>query len=209
MPIPYSIKNNFIINRRNEVKSLSNILADTFRGNGDEVYDIDDFGFRVKTNNSLLKLSYDFEIILEKQEGQHTLLYILNLESLVHISVFLIFASAFFLFLSVREFLIYGSLISLLFYLVNLFFIQIYIKKNINPFIESNKTSKKEELIMKEKQKKWAEMPYTCEACGEQLTDLDKFCPECGITIKQPNNAHPINLSNYQDTTVRYHYKHK
>ncbi len=207
MPIPYSLNRSFPVDKNEFSGKFPNVLIKIFEKEGDKIKKVSPYGISVETNNSLFRQVYDFDIDIIEKDGQYQIAYELHLESLLRLSIFIMFGSAMFLFLSISEFLIYGSLLTIFFYLLNLFFIKNYVQKKLDIFTGNRKYNSKEHAIIEEKQKKWAKEPYTCTACGESITDLDLFCPDCGIRVKSDRNMIPVNITKYEEMVIRYEYK--
>lgn len=207
MPIPYSVKRCILADKTEYTGRFPDALSRVFEKEGDFISKIEPSGFSAETRNSLFRQSYEFEFYTEPLSEKTKLCYEINLEPLLRLSIFIMFGSAFFLFLSVSEFLIYGSILTVLFYSVNLFFIQAYIQKKTDLFLGNAAHDSEEEAQLKKQQDQWKNQAYTCPACGESLTDFDFFCPECGIRIKNDRSEIPANITNYQNSTIRYTYK--
>ncbi|MEA2042837.1 MAG: hypothetical protein U9N85_09830 [Bacteroidota bacterium] len=213
MPFPYSYTNNIeILNHpisNIDPKKYAGTLAGLFSKLGDDVELIDEYKLSLSTTNSLFKQAYKVDIRVKRRDSEVDIEYEINLDALLRLSLIILTASAFFLFLSVTEFFIYGSLTVAAFYGINLFFINTYIQNKIEQFTGKNNHDNQESADLEKNQREWENDPYKCTACGSDLTDFDLYCPDCGIKVKQNQYSVPINLTKYQDKTVRYQYKVK
>jgi hypothetical protein len=209
MPLPYSYRHKIELTEDSLFGRFPDALADMYRANGDRILESQPGRLLIESKNNLFRQAFEFEIQYQRNNNGADIIYEIKLEALMRMSIFIVMASAFFLFLSVSEFLIYGSILTVVFFLINLLFLTAYVSRPIERYTGSSNYDDSQLREFSKLQKQWEKDPYKCTACGTDLTDLDIFCPECGIRIKKGSHEIPVSFSKYQNMSFRYEYKEK
>jgi hypothetical protein len=58
---------------------------------------------------------------------------------------------------------------------------------------------------------RWLNDPEKCPACGATIKEIDLFCPECGLKLKQNRFTKDLDTAKYVEIkqNIVYHYKKK
>jgi hypothetical protein len=209
MPLPYSYRHKTELTDDALSGRFPDALAEMYRANGDSVLEKQPGRLLIESKNNLFRQSYEFEIQYRRNNDGADIIYEIKLEPLMRMSIFIIVASAFFLFLSVSEFLIYGSILTVAFFLLNLFFLTAYVSRPIERYTGNSNYDDADIRAFSKLQKQWENDVYKCTACGADLTDLDLYCPDCGIRVKKGSHEIPVSFTKYQNMSFRYEYKEK
>ncbi len=161
------------------------------------------------SKNSLFRFEYKIIISVEQLRDKTFINYKIELEKLIMITLFGVICLAFFSFISVRKFLIIAGIFAIVFYSVNLFFINIQVSKIINTAIGKNEFDFGGSESFSNEQKEWMNNPDKCPACGCYVGRYDINCPDCGLKVKKKNYKIPLDTTKYKDKTIKYHFKEK
>ncbi len=157
---------------------------------------------------ALFNIKYPVKIRIETS-ANISIIYEVNLLKLIQISIILVLLTAFFSSFGMSGFLWFSLGLLVAFNLVNFLFVDSGIQKLIKStdYYKALFTEEQEEFT--EEQKQWMNDISKCPACGENLQIFDKFCPECGLRLPHPSFLKHFDISKYQNTKIRYHYKQK
>ena len=157
---------------------------------------------------ALFNIKYPVELKIETQNN-NWVHYEAKLMKLMQISIALVVFIAFFSSFGVSGFLWFSAIFTLIFYTINVLFIENGIQKLIKSttfYLNMNESS--EEKFSKE-QLKWIKDTNKCPACGENLQPYDQNCPECGLKLPGKPIAKPFDVSKYENKRLSYSYKTK
>jgi len=160
----------------------------------------------ILTFRSLFTINYPVEIEFFKN-SEIKIEYEIKLVKLIQVCVALTIFIAFFSKFEIAGYLWFSAIFIIIFFGLNLIFVDNLVQKLINssPFL-SNLKSDNEDIISKE-QKDWIKNPEKCPACGEDITEYDLKCPECGIRLREKAPLSPFNVSKYNQKRFKYFYK--
>ena len=209
MSFPYSITKKFKLSDKKYQgltkayirKAIITVFAD------DEFEKEEENIIRYKSKNSLINFNYHYDIVFDKAENPN-IKFIINLVNLLQITVGLLVMIALLSKFGFRNYLIFSGIFILVFYFVNLAFIQSRISRKVNKAL--NMLGYDNEIDFSPEQKQWLIDETKCPACGENITENDIVCKSCGLKIKQNRFSKPLNLSkNKEQSGVKYYYKGK
>ncbi len=212
MPFPYSIKKKTDIKkpevgRVNFGKELiKEILHKIFSDKGITDYHSEKNKIKFKTKQSLVGFEYDLKLEISEKNNVISVEYEFFLDKLLQITSVLVIFIALFSYFNVSTFLIFSGIFAVIFYGINIIFINSYIKNNIEK-IYGNKNEFEQDEELDRKQKEWLKDVNNCPACGERVTEIDLFCPDCGLKVKQNRYSIPLDTSKYKNREVKYIYK--
>ena len=155
------------------------------------------------TKNSLLGFKSKVKITKNSSEKKG-FEYEFELIGLLKIILVLIVFVAFFSRFSISNFLWYSSAFIVFFYTVNIFYINFYLRKLLQKLISESDFIIEFKEKYSEEQKNWLKNPLKCSACGEDITDFDKFCPDCGIKLPGKRKKPTWNLTKYENYRFKY-----
>lgn len=154
-------------------------------------------------------LGFEFETTFDCQNNhqQLSVKYTADLVNLFKILVAILMVSALMASFSIDAYFIFAVVFSVVFYVVNIFFIDNQLRKLIFqiPGLSLDKTER-----LSAEQLAWIRNKELCSACGTKISVYDLHCPECGLRLKQSQYlGQPLDVSKYQNAEIKYHYKHK
>jgi len=155
-----------------------------------------------RTKNSLLRFSYpvEFETHFDKKLRIN---YRFGLEELSKIAIVIVVFSAFFSKFSLSNFFLFLLIVMATLFAFNIIFMVSVLRRDMAkalPLLEN-------ESLTDENYQDWQNDPHKCPACGYEITEFDLHCPDCGIKLKQNRFSVPMDVSAFQDKTIRFHYK--
>jgi hypothetical protein len=160
------------------------------------------------THQSLFNIHYQVEIFIPNQ-AKNEIDYEIKLNKLINISIALIIFIAFFSSFGIVGFLWFSAIFTLLFFTLNVFIIDKYIRSIIKLSLNNQAKSGGNEEILSNEQVEWIKDQSKCPACGEEITDYDQNCPECGLRLRDKVPQGPFDISKYQHKRIKYYYKDK
>ncbi len=208
MSLPYIYKSKIEVPDTEDVpvNEVINALASYFDHLPAKDFEFDEGTIRFVAQQAFINFSYPVEIKVEKDEIIY-IHYQIHLMQLIKITLALVVFIAFFSSFGFSGFLWFSFIFSIAFYFVNLIFADSYIQKIIkkSPFYQAFDPFEREGLS--DEQIAWLHDKSRCPACGEEISDWDLFCPECGLRLKQNNFTVPLDVSKYKEKRFTYHYK--
>lgn len=153
------------------------------------------------STKSLINFSYKVNIKLIRKKDLFVV-YNFQLTELTKIAILIIIFSAFFSTFSVYAFIVFSVVFTLIFFTINIIFINSYIKQNINKAIKRFGKIGDEEIS--NEQKEWMKNPLKCPACGADITKYNDKCLECGLKLSGKKFLSQMNISNYNNEQVTY-----
>ncbi len=208
MPLPYSYRSKFEI-KNTENFELKKIIEHSYYSLKNKK--------NIETNNNtitfdedsaFIKFNYSVNLNFLKKDNI-VIEYEFMLENLIKITIILILIIAFFSSLSMTGFLWFSFIISVLFFTINIIFIDNYIQKTIKSLPVYNLSNPDNDEKLTEEQEKWMIDKSKCSGCGETITEYDYICHECGLKTENRIKTTPYNITKYQKQRVKYHYKDK
>lgn len=213
MAFPYSYRKSVIFkkgvfkNKIVELAYIQKLLKDAILNKKPVKFDEKKQGLFFTFSAPILNFKYTTDLKINLKKEELNIDYEVNFESLIRIILIVIILTAFFSFLSVKYFLIASGLISILFFGVSFLtvdnFLENMIKKSIEDIIVDENIVEK----LSQEQLLWINDENKCSACGEQLSEFDLLCPECGIKLKRSRYTVPLDVSKYKDRNITYHLK--
>jgi len=209
MSFPYSISKKFSFSDEKYQgltkpylrKAIITVFAD------DEFEKEEGNTIRYKSKHSLVNFNYHYDIIFDEGEGTN-LKFIINLVNLLQITVLLLVMIALLSKFGFRNYLIFSGIFLVVFYFINLVFIQSRISRKVNKAL--NMLGFDIESDFTPEQKQWLADETKCPACGGDIYENDIVCKSCGLKIKQNRFTKPLNLNqNKEQGGIKYHYKEK
>jgi len=209
MSFPYSIAKKFSFSDEKYQgltkpylrKAIITVFAD------DEFEKEENNTIRYKSKHSLVNFNYHYDIVFDEGEGTN-LKFIINLVNLLQITVILLVMIALLSKFGFRNYLIFSGIFLVVFYFINLVFIQSRISRKVNKAL--NMLGYDIESDFTPEQKQWLADETKCPACGGDIYENDIVCKSCGLKIKQNRFTKPLNLSQKEEQgQIKYHYKEK
>ncbi len=157
---------------------------------------------------ALFNIKYPVELKVKKQSSIWVH-YEAKLMKLIQLSIALIVFIAFFSSFRVSGFLWFSGIFTLVFFSVNVLFIENGIQKVIKTTTFYQNLNKSNEGEFSKAQLKWMNDTNKCPACGEDLQLYDQNCPECGLKLPRKPFAKPFDVSKYENKRLSYSYKAK
>lgn len=155
------------------------------------------------SNKSLFGFKYRVDFF----EEDDFLQYEFHLLELIKITLIVVVLLAFVSKFSFSGFLWFAGIFIAVFYFANVFYIGQKLKYFFdNEIFETHLQTIKPEK-MTDEQQSWQANSNKCSACGEEITDYDHACPECGLTIKGKRKILPVSTSKFEGYRFRYEYK--
>ncbi|NOZ47791.1 MAG: hypothetical protein GXO79_13570 [Chlorobi bacterium] len=156
------------------------------------------------SNKSLLYYEYKSVFTIEKNKNL-TVWYEYSLIPVFKITVIMILFAAFFSKFSVNSLLIFSGAFIVIFFAFNILHINSVLKNQLIDIFLPESKNMEEKLT--DEQREWISNPMKCPACGEEISDYNFICPECGISINKKNKHKKTNLSGFYQTKFKYKYK--
>ena len=103
----------------------------------------------------------------------------------------------------------FSGIFVIVFYLANIIYLNYSLTKIFQSLDTKSKELTKTEYDLNEQQQKWINNPAKCSACGEDITEYDTFCPECGIKLSGKRKKPIWNLTKYDNYRFKYFFKEK
>lgn len=150
-------------------------------------------------------LYYNYKSIYTIEKGKEVVIYYeYNLVPVFKITVIMILFAAFFSKFSFNSLLIFSGIFIVVFFAFNIIHINSVLKQIILGAFTPEKLNYEE--IITEEQKEWIKNPGKCPACGEEISEYNYICPECGISINKRNMMRNMNVSDFFDVKFKYKY---
>jgi hypothetical protein len=208
MSLPYSYTNSVLIFGDDYIDENQVIdrLRDFFSTQA-EVKDILTEDDKIEfTYKSFLGIPYNIEmhIIYGKMPGIE---YEIKLNRLIQVCIALVIFVAFFSSFGLTGFLWFSAILTVVFYALNVTIIDKLMRDLIAKALKFKTTNRLKEETLSEEQKKWIQDKSKCPACGEDITEYDRNCPECGLRIREKAPTSPFDVSKYPDRRIKYEFK--
>jgi hypothetical protein len=208
LPNSYSGKISLSINDKTEHQQLIERIETQFNSNpfvNEYVVNEDLVQF---TYQSFLKIQYIVDIQVP-HNNIHFINYEIKLNKLIQVCIVLILFIAFFSSFTFSGFLWFSFVFTLVFYAVNIAIIDKDVQNIIHSAVKNGELGGREEEILSKEQIEWMKDKSKCPACGENITEYDKYCPECGIKLRDKVPQAPFNASKYKEKRIKYFFKEK
>jgi hypothetical protein len=155
-------------------------------------------------------LGIHFQIEVQKTLiNQNSIGYEIKLSKLLQVCIALILFIAFFSGFKFGGFLWFSVIFTLLFYFVNVLIVDRQVQSIIKSAIDDGDMGEGNEEMLTQKQLEWMNNKTKCPACGEDITEYDMNCPECGLRISDKAKPKPYDLSKYVHKNIKYFFKQK
>ena len=180
-----------------------------FLKKSDEIRDIklenNRIGFIFK---SLFTISYEVELFFSP-ENSLIPKYKVKLTQLIQVCIALVVFIALFSKLRISGYLWFSSVFLLVFFFLNLVFTDKLLGRLIASFhlFYDDKTGYEGQLT--DEQKQWIKDPTKCPACGQEISEYDILCPDCGLKLRVKAPASPINVTGYKTKRFKYFYRER
>jgi len=210
MSLPYTFTNEIEL-PDSENNSLEAALWELYRHfkNSESVSELSADDQKISLSfRSLFTMVYPVEFTFTKDPEIH-IEYEIKLMKLIQICVALVIFIAFFSSFGITGYLWFSAIFVVVFFALNLFFADNLIQKLVKSSSFFSEQKLQNEGIISEEQKQWIKDATKCPACGEEITDYDLKCPECGIRVRNQAKASPFDVSNYKQKRFKYYYKEK
>jgi len=134
-------------------------------------------------------------------------------QSLINISLIFTLIAALFSTFNFVEYFLFSLVVIVLFFWGNATIFIRHLKKQfagilgLQSFFEENLGAED----FSGEQIRWLNDPEKCPACGATIKEIDLFCPECGLKLKQNRFTKDLDTAKYVETkqNIVYHYKKK
>jgi len=154
---------------------------------------------------SLFSIPYIIDIIVKKK---NEIFIEIKLSKLIQVCIALALFTAFFSKFGVRAYLWFTAILILLFFSINILIIRNLLKQLvIEPFNTDVENANQE--IITSQQKKWINDATKCPACGDDITEYDLHCPDCGLRLRNNAVLSPFNVTKYKDSRFKYFFRVK
>jgi hypothetical protein len=210
MSLPYSHidKINLNVPDHNKFEDVIENFRQSLRKN-DQVINLHstDNGFQFSFK-SLFTIQYKIEIIINEML-QKEIAYEIKLNKLINVCIVLVIFTAFFSSFGVTGFLWFSAILTLVFFSINLIVVNNQIQAILKSAITWEENKRGIEEIMSPEQMQWIKDNSKCPACGEDITEYDWYCPECGLKLSEKVLQGPFDISKYKHKRIKYYYKEK
>ncbi len=210
MSLPYSYTNEIEL-PDSENQGLEEVRWELYRHfkNSDSVRELEAKDQKISLSfRSLFTLHYPVEFSFSKDQDIK-IEYEIKLIKLIQISVALVIFIAFFSRFGITGYLWFSSIFIVVFFVLNLIFADNLIQKLVKSSTPFSEIKLINDDIISPEQKQWIKDPSKCPACGEEITEYDLKCPECGIRLRNNAKESPSDVSNYKTKRFKYFYKAK
>ncbi len=210
MSLPYSY-NHEIELPDSENLSLEGLIWEFYKHfkNSESVQDLSADDQKISLSfRSLFTIVFPVEFTFTK-DPEISIEYEIKLMKLIQICVALVIFIAFFSSFGITGYLWFSAIFVVVFYGLNLFFADNLIQKLIKSSSFFSEQKLQNEGIISIEQKQWIKDAKKCPACGEDITDYDLKCPECGIRVRSQALPSPFDVSNFKQKRFKYYYKEK
>jgi len=157
---------------------------------------------------SFLGIQYLIEIKNNLSDSD-SINYEIKLSKLIQVCIALVIFIAFFSSFEFSGFLWFSIFFTVIFYAINLIVVDKQIQTILKSVVSDELSFDGNEETLTEKQKEWINDKSKCPACGEEITEYDKNCPDCGLKIRDNARPKPYNLSKYDNENIKYHFREK
>ncbi|MBK8806843.1 MAG: hypothetical protein IPO21_09420 [Bacteroidales bacterium] len=168
------------------------------RGKGMVFVPASDSEYGVESQNFMFikhKGVFKFSVVNNSLKAE----FFLSLESVFKISIFVFLLFAFFSAFSIQAYLIASFTVSVVLFLLVVFYMNNHFYRVFNLFKVGNDTAE----ILTEMQMKWIQDPNLCSACGAQVSKYHTFCCDCGIKVGEPK---PFSRFSSTDSSLNKNY---
>lgn len=208
MSLPYSYTNSVLISEEDniDVNQAIDRLGAFFTGQS-EVKDILNEKDKLEfTYKSFLGIPYIIEmhIVYGKMPGIE---YEIKLNRLIQVCIALVIFVAFFSSFGITGFLWFSAILTVVFYALNVTITDKLMRDLIAKALKFKTTNRLKEETLSEEQMKWIQDKSKCPACGEDITEYDRNCPECGLRIREKAPTCPFDVSKYPNRRFKYEFK--
>ena len=164
------------------------------------------------------KLTFSFKAFLgipyhvEMELIQNTSLeiqYDIKLNRLIQVCIALVIFVAFFSSFGVTGFLWFSAILTIVFFALNVMIADKSIRDLIFRILNIQHYDRGSEEILSKEQMEWIKNKSKCPACGEDITEYDRYCPECGLRIREKAPQGPFNVSKYSEKRIKYYFREK
>jgi hypothetical protein len=159
-------------------------------------------------HHSLFKIQYPVEIKIS-ETNNISIDYEIKLNKLILVCIVLIIVIAFFSNFEISGFLWFSFVFTLVFYGINIAVIDKYVRNIIYSVVKSPESLEETGEVMTKEQMEWIKDKTKCPACGEDVTEYDKTCPECGLKLREKVPPTPNTVSKYKGKRIKYFFKQK
>jgi len=157
---------------------------------------------------SFLGIHFQIEV-QTKSIGQKSIGYEIKLNKLLQVCIALILFIAFFSGFKFSGFIWFSVIFTLTFYFLNILIVDKQIQAIIKSAFYDREMGEGNEEILTQKQLEWINNKSKCPACGEDITEYDMNCPECGLKIRDKVKLKPYDLSKYVHKNIKYFFREK
>lgn len=186
---------------------LNNIISEKSYKKGERIVNEERSGIFFSYLNKVFRYNFTSRIYTKQNGNDFDIVYEIEMYKVIQIIIAVIVLSAFFSFISVKYFLIFSGIFSLLFYYINLLMNVYSVEQIIKDAVGENHYTFSSAEVLTDEQIQWMKDKNRCSACGEYLSVTDVFCPECELRIKKGKPYKFYDSSKYNDRKVSYHYK--
>jgi hypothetical protein len=162
-----------------------------------------------RTNLSLAGISYGLAMRVSETDFETKIHLESSLYSIIKVLLISIVLLSGISLLSVSVFCWIACSFIAIFYIGNVLVIQQNNKKLMTSLfgkIEYNFEGSERLSVM---QKKWMKNVTTCPACGNFVSEIEIYCSECGLRVKQNKYSIPLDITKFKDKNVVYHFRSK
>lgn len=205
MSLPYSFnkKIDFIYSKINQSKLIDKLYSIKAKHKIIEILNFEN-NVRIITRNSLINFSYEIVIKEDEEKKMYFEIYVINL---FKISLLIIVFIPFFTNFSFDKILLFSSTFFVIFYFINLLYINAFVNKISKFIIEDIEPDAVYEEHISEEQKEWIQNKNKCSACGAKIENYYTHCFECGIKLDHKVKKSPFSTTKYVDYEIRYELK--
>ena len=149
------------------------------------------------------KYNLSFEVT-ENSEDELKIDFLVNLMTLVKITLLLLVFIAMFSTSGVSNFLVFSGIFLVVFYFSNVLFISSFLRKIVKGSLEI--AGYQEDSTYNIEQVNWINSPDKCSACGGNISKEDVNCPSCDLRLRDNPYTTTMKLDAFSDPKIKYHY---
>lgn len=203
MAIPYSIKKQLFIYQEANQNITKKRLIQTFYNQlqNSKARDIErkDDSIRFSTSASLIRFRYTVVFNFIQKNNGFVLEYEFFLSDLLIITLIIILIAAFFSRNSFHDYLVFSGIFIVLFYFINV----LYIQSSIKTFIKQNLYFRNS---INYQQSAQINKRIRCPRCSERIEPHHAKCPNCDFELPNNGISNPVNITNYAHKKIVYEY---
>jgi hypothetical protein len=207
MALPYSYENTFQISQREKVSA--SLTYSRLYEKLSSIYEIGQIeqGHLVLTYTTKALFGISFLIELQVSENGKQVDYEIKLNKLIQICVALVVFIALFSSFRFTGFLWFSFVFTLIFFVINIIVAEKSVLKLLKTVFPQDENYQSNVEQITPRQLEWIKDKSKCPACGEDITEYDRNCPECGLRLREKAPPEPFDISRFKNRRIKYSFR--